>query len=286
MNDPSIELHGVSKSFGSIRALDSVSLDLRPGITGLLGPNGAGKTTLLRILATVSTPDNGAVRVLGLDPCDPTERRRIRKSLGYLPQEAGLYENFRVGTFLDYIAVLKGLGAKGVRRRDVERVLGLVELSGVARRRIRTLSGGMRRRVGIAQALLGNPSLQILDEPTAGLDPEQRIQFRSMLSGQDPPKTVLLSTHQTDDVAAFCQRVVVINHGRLLFEGTPEELRAAAMGRVWIDSSPDTSAIASWKTSNGKYHNVGSPPSGASIVPPTIDDGYLVLLGRSSPMAT
>src|SRR6204780_5412349 len=178
-----VRVRGLSRRYGTIRALDGIDLTLERGITGLLGPNGAGKTTLLSILATVSEPDAGSVSVLGLDPRDGAERVEIRRRLGYLPQELGYHRHFTVAGFLDYIAILKEITDRRRRADEVARVLAAIGLERRARTRIRTLSGGMRQRLGIAQALLGQPALLILDEPTAGLDPEQRLGSRGLRAG-------------------------------------------------------------------------------------------------------
>src|SRR6202451_4494002 len=181
-----VRAEGLSRRYGATRALDGVDVALERGSTGLLGPNDAGKTTLLSILATVSEPDAGWVSVLGLDPRDGAERVEIRRRLGYVPQELGYRRHFTVAAFLDYVAILKEITDRRRRAEEVARVLAAVGLERRARTRIRALSGGMRQRLGIAQALLGEPELLILDEPTAGLDPEQRLRVRELLSG--PPR--------------------------------------------------------------------------------------------------
>ena len=271
---------GVVKRYRANTVLDRVDLEAGPGVTGLLGPNGAGKTTLLRIIATVLRPDEGRVRAFGLDPGDATERREIRRRLGYQPQEPGFFQNFTVLAFLDYVAILKELGGGDHRRREVRRVVDAVDLGAVGNRKIRRLSGGMRRRVALAQALLGQPQLVILDEPTAGLDPEQRLRFREMISEVAAGHTVVLSTHQTDDVAALCDRVIVLHAGRVSFGGTPAELARQAEGRVWVADAPDPSARLSWRMGTGGHRLLGDPPPGAELVPPTIEDGYLLIVGR------
>src|SRR5215469_2188103 len=177
-----VRADGLSRRYGATRALEEVDLTLERGITGLLGPNGAGKTTLLSILATVNEPDAGRVSVFGLDPRDAAERVEIRRRLGYLPQELGYHRHFTAAAFLDYVAILKEITDRRRRAQEVARVLAATGLEDRARTRIRALSGGMRQRLGIAQALLGEPELLILDEPTAGLDPEQRLRFRELLS--------------------------------------------------------------------------------------------------------
>ncbi|MDQ3569202.1 MAG: ATP-binding cassette domain-containing protein [Actinomycetota bacterium] len=273
---------GVVKRYRSATVLDHVDVTAGPGITGLLGPNGAGKTTLLRTIATVLRPDEGRIRAFGLDPGDETQRREIRRRLGYQPQEPGFFQNFTVLAFLDYVAILKELTGREDRRREVRRVVDLVDLGAVANRKIRKLSGGMRQRVALAQALLGQPQLLILDEPTAGLDPEQRLRFREVVSQVAADYTVLLSTHQTDDVAAVCDRVVVLHEGRVRFEGTPTELGSLAAGRVWLADRPVASARLSWRMGTGRHRLLGDPPAGADLVSPTIEDGYLLLVGSAA----
>jgi ABC-2 type transport system ATP-binding protein len=200
-------VNGVTKSFGRTTALDGVDLEAGPGVTGLLGPNGAGKTTLLRMIATVLAPDRGTVTLLGRDPSRPEDRTRVRRRLGYLPQEAGFHRGFTVFEFVDYVAILKEMTDRRPRHDEVRRVIALAGLEPVSGKRIRALSGGMRRRVGLAQALLGDPDLLVLDEPTVGLDPEQRLRFREMISHAGEGRTVVLSSHQTEDVTALCARI-------------------------------------------------------------------------------
>ncbi len=272
----------IHQHYGTVRALDGVNLELGSGITGLLGPNGAGKTTLLRCLATVLAPDQGSVEVLGYNPDDPRERVEIRRRIGYLPQEPGFYRNFTCFDFLDYLAILKEHTDRRQRHSDVRRVLELTGLIDKSTTKIRKLSGGMRRRLGLAQALLGAPELLILDEPTAGLDPELRFRFREMITDLASDTMVLLSTHQTEDVAAICDRVVVLLAGRLLFDDTPAMLAEQAAGKVWLSAERPPSAHISWRTATGQYRSVGEPPDGAQQVEPTIEDGYLKLVGPSS----
>jgi ABC-2 type transport system ATP-binding protein len=278
---PTIVTNGLSKSYGRKAALGPCDLQLGVGVTGLLGPNGAGKTTLLRILATSLAPSGGDLSILGHDPSTAGGRLAIRRRLGYAPQELGLYPNFTVFEFVDYIAILKEHTERDARHDEVRRVIEAVDLSDRRSTKIRKLSGGMRRRVILAQALLGDPAVVLLDEPTVGLDPEQRLRFRQVISDAAHERCVLLSTHVTEDVEAMCQRVVVLDGGAVTFDGTPAELAAVAADKVWIADSADPSAIVSWRTGDGRHRMIGVPPSGAELIAPTVQDGYLVLGGRA-----
>jgi ABC-2 type transport system ATP-binding protein len=283
MTTSTIAVRGVTKRFGSTVAVDSVDLTFGPGVTGLLGPNGAGKSTLMRMLATVAAPDAGDISIFGQDPAAPEGRLEIRRRLGYQPQEPGFHQQFSCFQFVDYVAILKEWTDRRERHDEVRRVLALVGLSDVSNRRISRLSGGMKRRLAIAQGLLGAPDLLILDEPTAGLDPEQRFRFREVLGSTATGATVLLSTHQTDDVAALCGRVVVMLDGRVHFDGPPTELAGRASGRVWRTDERDPRASLAWVGGDGHWRNIGEPPPGAASVDPTIEDGYLVVAGAAGP---
>ncbi len=282
MTSIAVSVSGLHKRYGRTVALDGVDLDLGPGVTGLLGPNGAGKTTFLRMVATVLAPDAGTIRLLGEDPSTAAGRHAIRTRLGYCPQEPGFYPGFTTFDFVDYVAILKEMTDRRARHDEVRRVLGLVGLDEVSGKKIRSLSGGMRRRVAVAQSLLGSPDLLVLDEPTAGLDPEQRLRFREILSRRDPDQAVVLSTHQTEDVAALCQRVVVLHGAKVHFDGTTASLAAVAHDRVWRAGGPDPAARVSWIDATGQYRHVGDPPAGADLVEPTIEDGYLLLVGAAA----
>jgi ABC-2 type transport system ATP-binding protein len=277
-----VRVEGVRKSYGGVAALAELDLELGPGITGLLGPNGAGKTTLIRILATLLPPSAGQVGVNGWWTSDLRDRVEIRRRLGYLPQDLGLYPRFTVFEFVDYLALLKELDDPAERHRRVRAALAAVELEDLARRKIRTLSGGMRRRVGIAQAIVADPLLLLLDEPTTGLDPEQRMRFRQLIAGIGEQRTVVLSTHLVEDVAAVCTQVVVLWQGRVRFHGTPSQLRQLADGQVWSSLDATAGAVASWRTESGAYRVLGERPSpAAEAVAPTVEDGYLLLCARA-----
>jgi ABC-2 type transport system ATP-binding protein len=282
----SVLIEGVTKTFRRRAAVADVDFTADRGVNGLLGPNGAGKTTLLRMMATVLAPDSGRLRLLGHDPAVPSGRLAIRRRLGYLPQEPGFHRGMTVFGFVDYVAILKELTDRRARHDEVRRVIDLVGLSSVSGKRIRAVSGGMRRRVALAQALLGDPDLVILDEPTAGLDPELRLRFREIVSRIGEGRTVVLSTHQTEDVAAVCQQVVVLNEGRVLFAGTPAALIERAAGRVWLDTTRGAGAQLAWRNGDGLVRNVGDPPAGAEPIAPTLEDAYLLLVGHKEVAVT
>lgn len=216
-------LNGVEHRFGRHKALDGIGLEVGAGVFGLLGPNGAGKTTLLRVLATVLRPGSGSIRLLNLDPGSSHDVRLIRRKLGYLPQQFGYYPNFTVFEFIEYFALLKEMDPSQVRPAVAE-AIQRVGLEDRAKSRLKSLSGGMLRRVGIAQALVNSPSLLILDEPTAGLDPEQRVRFRSLMREIGKNATVFVSTHLVEDVAAACDELAVMDKGQMQFRGSPAEL--------------------------------------------------------------
>ncbi|MER5647706.1 ABC transporter ATP-binding protein [Streptosporangium sp. NPDC002524] len=275
----SITVKGLVKHYGRNRVLDGLDLAVTPGVTGLLGPNGAGKTTLLRCLATTLAPDSGTVDILGLDPRDRLQRTALRRRLGYLPQDPGHYPHFTAFDLVDYVAILKEITDRRERHGEVRRVLAEVGLSDQAKVRARKLSGGMRQRLALAQALLGEPDVLILDEPTVGLDPEQRMRFRALVSKVGESRTVLLSTHQTEDVAALCERVVTVDGGRVVFDGTPGELAVTAAGRVWLSERPPAGPHLFWRTADGRYRTLGDRPEDGVPAEAGVEDGYLLLLG-------
>jgi ABC-2 type transport system ATP-binding protein len=224
-----VEITGLTRRFGSVTAVAGVDLQAGPGVFGLLGPNGAGKTSLLRMMATAMPPSSGSLRLLGRDPGSYGPRREIRRRLGYLPQNPGYYPGFTVAEYVEYFALLKEVPPAGVRAA-VAIAIDRVELDGRRKARLRTLSGGMLRRVGIAQAIVNEPELLLLDEPTAGLDPEQRVAFRGLLRDLGRNATVVVSTHLVEDVAAACAQVALMDQGRIVFHGTPDSLAARGEG--------------------------------------------------------
>jgi len=224
-----VALTEIHRSFGKNKAVDDVSLELGTGVFGLLGPNGAGKTSLLRMLATVLPPTSGKIRLLDRDPRRPAARREIRQRLGYLPQNLGYYPSFTVVEFVEYFALLKQMPSSAVPKAVAQAVERL-DLGAKAKARLRTLSGGMLRRVGIAQAIVNDPDLLLLDEPTAGLDPEQRVQFRALMRSLGESATVIVSTHLVEDVGAACSEVALMSAGKIVFRGTSADLTARGEG--------------------------------------------------------
>jgi ABC-type multidrug transport system ATPase subunit len=224
-----VDITGLTRRFGTVTAVAGVDLQAGPGVLGLLGPNGAGKTSLLRMMATATPPSSGGLRLLGRDPAGCGPRREVRRRLGYLPQNPGYYPGFTVAEHVEYFALLKEVPPVRIRAA-VAAAIERVGLGDRRKARLRTLSGGMLRRVGIAQAIVNEPELLLLDEPTAGLDPEQRVAFRTLLRDLGQRATVVVSTHLVEDVAAVCARVALMDRGRIVFHGTPEELAARGGG--------------------------------------------------------
>lgn len=239
MIEVGVDLDGITHSFGRHTALEDVSLHVGAGVFGLLGPNGAGKSTLLRIMATVLKPKRGEVRLLGMNPNDSHDLRSIRRELGYLPQQFGYYPNFSVFEFIEYFALLKEMSPKRVRPA-VANAIERVGLEDRAKTKMKSLSGGMLRRVGIAQAIVNEPALLLLDEPTVGLDPEQRVLFRRLLREIGGHSTVFVSTHLVEDVAAACSDVRILNEGRVVYAGDASDLKRIGAGVSDDDAAGDS----------------------------------------------
>lgn len=232
-----LELQGVSHTYpNGTRALDNVTLSIPKGMFGLLGPNGAGKSTLMRTIATLQAPTQGSIRFGEIDVLMQPDL--LRRTLGYLPQDFGVYPRISAYRMLDHMALLKGITARGERRAVVETLLAQTNLWAVRNKAIAGFSGGMRQRFGIAQALIGDPQLIIVDEPTAGLDPEERNRFLNLLAGIGENVVVILSTHIVEDVADLCPRMAVLAGGKVRLEGAPRELISATAGRVWQRTIP------------------------------------------------
>ena len=230
-----VEITGLTRRFGRTTAVAGVDLQAGPGVFGLLGPNGAGKTSLLRMMATAVAPTSGRLRLLGHDPSSYGPRREIRRRLGYLPQSLGYYPGFTVAESVEYFALLKEMPPARIPGA-VAAAIDRVELGGKAKAKLRTLSGGMLRRVGVAQAIVNEPELLLLDEPTAGLDPQQRVVFRALLRDLGQRATVVVSTHLVEDVGAACAQVALMDQGKIVFHGTPQELAARGEGYATGDA--------------------------------------------------
>jgi ABC-2 type transport system ATP-binding protein len=275
------------RDFWGLRDFD---LELGPGVIGLLGPNGAGKSTLMRMLATITKPTEGTVKWNEVDIARSPDA--IRTVLGYLPQDFGVYPNLNAVEFLEYMAAIKGLDGKSARRR-IDELLQVVNLKDAAKRPLGGYSGGMKQRVGIAQALLNDPQLLIVDEPTVGLDPEERVRFRNLLSDLAGQRIVILSTHIVSDVEATATEIVIINQGRKLQHHTPEKLLQMLDGKVWQWVVPSTVLPAlkqkhiisgTVRRSEGVQVRVVSetlPAPDARVISPTLEDVYLYLVSSN-----
>jgi ABC-type multidrug transport system ATPase subunit len=283
-----LTIEGVGKRYkGDFWALRELGLELGAGVLGLLGPNGAGKSTLMRILATITGPTEGRVTWNGVDVVRSPDG--LRAALGYLPQDFGVYPHLNAVEFLEYMAAVKGLERRAAARR-IEELLAIVNLTEARKRPLGGYSGGMKQRIGIAQALLNDPELLIVDEPTVGLDPEERVRFRNLLSDLGGERLVILSTHIVSDVEAVATGIAILDRGRLLACAEPEELLRRVEGRVWewvIPSAELPAARERWKISStvrradGVHARVVSevpPAAGAVPVPPSLEDAYLAVL--------
>jgi len=285
-----LTIAGIGKQYGENWALKDFSLTLSPGVLGLLGPNGAGKSTLMRILATITQPSEGHATWNGKDIV--REPDALRTMLGYLPQDFGVYPNLNAQEFLEYIAAAKGLDARTAKQR-IDELLQLVNLVDARKRPLGGFSGGMRQRVGIAQALLNDPKLLIVDEPTAGLDPEERVRFRNLLSELSGERIIILSTHIVSDVEATATHIALISKGRLVAQAPPEELLRGAEGKVWecVLSSAELAAMkqrllisSTLRRSDGVRVRVvaAQPPlPNAQPVAPNLEDAYLMHIAAS-----
>ena len=287
----SLSLTAVGKQYGSRWAVQDVTCELDSGMVGLVGPNGAGKTTLMRMVASLLPVSTGSIRWNGVDVV--RHGSRLREVLGYLPQDFGLYPELSARSFLRYMAAMKLLPEDRATRR-VDELLEMVNLRRDADRRLRTYSGGMKQRVGIAQALLNDPELLIVDEPTAGLDPEERVRFRTLLAGLTQGRLILLSTHIVGDVEAVASRLLVMKDGRILADTTPDDLVRGAAGNVWtlttdakmatqLQSRLPVSALVSHGSSvTLRVVAPSAPAAGASPVEPNLEDAYLLAVQGGS----
>jgi ABC-2 type transport system ATP-binding protein len=286
-----LSISNVSKRYkGNIWGIKDFTLPISPGVLGLLGPNGAGKSTLMRIIATITQPTSGTITWNGVDIVRLPDT--LREVLGYLPQDFGVYPNLNVVEFLEYLAAAKGLSAKLARNR-IDELIQLVNLVDVRKRPLGRYSGGMKQRVGIAQALLNDPKLLIVDEPTGGLDPEERVRFRNLLSELSGARIVILSTHIVSDVEAVATEIAIIKQGQLVTHSTPEVLLCSVEGKVWewIAPSSELSVLKqqfiisnTMKRSDGvRIRALSStiPNSDARAVIPTLEDAYLYWIKSS-----
>jgi ABC-type multidrug transport system ATPase subunit len=277
---------------GGIVALDGVDLSVGTGLFGLLGPNGAGKTTLMKVCCTLLVPTAGRVSVLAHDTV--RERRAVRSALGYLPQEFGAWRLHRVEEVVDTLALLSGLSDGARRRARVAAVLESVGLDKVADRKVKALSGGMIRRLGVAQALVHEPRVLVVDEPTVGLDPEERVRFRQLMASLGQERTIVLSTHIVADLGPGCHDVALIDRGRVVFRGAPAELASSARGRVFEIVLPpgfedrlgtDVEIVARQPQGTsvrvrGVSASASLPPGAEPVAEPTLEEGYLVFMAQ------
>ncbi len=284
-----LALERLSKRYGRDFALQQLSLRLSPGLLGLVGPNGAGKTSLMRMIATLLEPTEGRILWNGQDI--RTHGQALRQVLGYLPQDFGIYPEFTGRQFLRYLASMKDLPGSLINRR-VDEVLAMVNLEQEADRKLPTYSGGMKQRIGIAQALLNDPELLIVDEPTAGLDPAERVRFRTLLAGLTRNRIIILSTHIISDVEAVASRLVIVQEGRVLADTTPGELLTKTKGAIWSVTVEQATALqlqANYQVSTMinqtggvtlRIVSVTRPHGAAILVDPTLEEAYLMATGR------
>ena len=284
-----LRIRDVSKTYpNGVQALKQVSLTIPCGMYGLLGPNGAGKSTLMRILATLQEADGGSIRLGDTDVLN--QKDEVRKTLGYLPQEFGVYPKVSAEQLLDHFALLKGIASKGGRKEVVEALLRQTNLWDVRKQKLGGYSGGMKQRFGVAVALLGNPRLMIVDEPTAGLDPAERVRFLNLLSELGENSVVLLSTHIVEDVSELCTRMAIIDHGEILLEGEPPRAIAELRGRIWrrtvtreeLPGIESELPVISTKLMAGRtivhVYAESSPGAGFEAVEPDLKDVYFSVM--------
>ncbi len=282
-------IRNVYKTYANgVQALNNISLDIPPGLFGLLGPNGAGKSTLMRILATLQEPDEGSIYLGGIDVLNQQEE--VRQTLGYLPQEFGLYPKAKAEDMLDYFAVMKGITSRAARREVVETLLKQTNLWEKRRQKLGGLSGGMKQRFGVAVALLGNPKLMIVDEPTAGLDPAERVRFLNLLSELGENSIVILSTHIVEDVSELCTRMAIINKGQILQEAEPLKAVEGLQGMIWrrivaksaLPVLEREHKIISTKLLSGRtvvhIYSEEDPGNGFELVAPDLEDVYFTTM--------
>jgi ABC-2 type transport system ATP-binding protein len=290
-----LQITNISKTYANgVEALKNVSLTIPNGMYGLLGPNGAGKSTLMRILATLQEPDKGSIHLDGMDVLD--QKEELRQTLGYLPQEFGVYPKAKAEDLLDYFAVLKGITNRAARKEVVEALLKQTNLWEKRRQYLGSFSGGMKQRFGVAVALLGNPKLMIVDEPTAGLDPAERVRFLNLLSELGENSVVLLSTHIVEDVSELCTRMAIINKGQILQEAEPLKAVKSLQGMIWrriVEKSklPDLEReykIISTKLLSGRtavhIYSEEDPGSGFETVAPDLEDVYFATMAGYAQM--
>jgi ABC-2 type transport system ATP-binding protein len=286
-----LQIRGVSKTYANgVQALNDVTLTIPAGMYGLLGPNGAGKSTLMRILATLQEADGGHIHLGEIDVLH--QKEEVRKTLGYLPQEFGVYPQVNAQELLEHFAILKGIGERRARRELVEALLKQVNLWAVRRQKLGGYSGGMRQRFGVAVALLGHPKLLVVDEPTAGLDPAERVRFLNLLSELGENSVVLLSTHIVEDVSALCTRMAIIHEGRILLEAEPQRAIADLSGRIWrrVVAKPELAALEQEHTvistkllagrTVARVYGDSSPGPAFEAVEPTLEDVYFSAMRR------
>lgn len=288
----SLTIQNLSKTYpNGVHALQGIHLNIPTGMFGLLGPNGAGKSSLMRTIATLQDPDSGSIAFHGLNVLE--DKTALRRQLGYLPQEFDVYPKTSAVDLLDYIAQLKGIADRKQRKELVERLLTVTNLYAARKKAVATYSGGMKQRFGIAQALIGDPKLIIVDEPTAGLDPEERVRFHNLLAEISSDVTVILSTHIVSDVSDLCQNFAIINQGQVLAQMTPREALQTLQGKIWEKRVPrgqsqeSPEGLVSMHLSMGdqvmRLYGQDWTSAGARVIEPTLEDFYFVMIKGLTP---